>query len=265
MTHPTVARPPARRALAAAGVLAGLALVAAGAWLLANVAASDTTVVRTTYGNVRVLRIGAASGAIELVSARPGAPLTVEEHVTRGLIAPWRHNRLTGGELSMRSECRVLLAPSCSVRYVVHVPRQTAVFATSGSDDVKADGVATDARVELVTGSGEVRVRGLSAPGLKLQSGSGGIGATGLSVPALWAQTGSGDIALGVRDPAGSLFAQTGSGDVVLMLPDRPYALSAATGDGHIVDTGVRQDTTSPHKVTARAGSGDIVLDVVRR
>ena len=265
MTHTVVARPAGRRALTAVGVLAGLALVAAGAWLLANLAARDSRVVRTTYANVRALRIDADGGDITLRSAPAGAPLTVEEHVTRGLISPRRRNRLAAGELRMRAECRGVPSLSCGVRYVVSVPQRTAVFATSGTGDVEADGLTSRARSELTTGSGEIRVRGAAAPALALQTGDGGIGATGLSAATVRAQAGSGSIALGLRDAPGILIAESGSGDVVLTVPDRPYALTTSTGSGHIIDAGIRQDTTSPHKVVARAGSGDVVLSVAGR
>jgi hypothetical protein len=262
MTHTLVVRPAARRALTAAGVLTGLALVLAGTWLVGNLAARETRVVRTTYTNVSVLRIDAGGGDIELRPAPAGAPLVVEEHVTRGLVTPRRSNRLADCELRMRSECRGLPGPSCGVRYVVRVPRQTAVFATSGTGDVKADGLTSRARIELTTGSGEIRVRGVAAPALALETGDGGIGATGLDVATVRAQAGSGSIALGLRAAPGILVAESGSGDVVLTLPDRPYALTTSTGSGHIIDAGIRQDTTSPHKVIARAGSGDVVLSV---
>jgi hypothetical protein len=265
MTHALAARPRPRRALILAGVLAGLALVIAGTWLLANLAARDSSVVRTTYAAVRVLRIAAGSGDVTLRSAPAGAPLAVEEHVTRGLVSPRRRNRFAAGELRMRSECRGVPSLACGVRYVVSVPQRTAVFATSGTGDVEADDLTTRARLELTTGSGEIRVRGAAAPALALETGDGGIGATGLSVATVRAQAGSGSIALGLRDPPGILVAESGSGDVVLTVPDRPYALTASTGSGHIIDGGIRQDTTSPHKVVARAGSGDVVLSVAGR
>lgn len=264
MTAATVARPAGRRPLTVFGVLAGVALVLGAAWLLANLLARDTRVVRTTYADVRALLVEADTGDVELASAPAGAPLTVEERVTRGLTGPRRLNHLAGGRLRLRSECRGLLGSQCGVRYVITVPARTSVVAHSGSGDVDADGLDSGARIELSTGSGEVRARGVSAPALRLQSGAGSIGGSALDVPRLQAQTGSGSIALELREPPRTLTADSGSGDVVLTLPDQPYALTASTGSGHLIDDGVHQDTASPHEVTARSGSGDIVLDVGR-
>jgi hypothetical protein len=245
-------------------VLAGLALLLVGAWLLVDLLARDTKVLRTSYADVRELRIDADTGDVELASAPAGARLTVEEHVTRGLVAPRREDRFAAGRLRLGSRCAGWFGPTCSVRYVVTVPRQTSVIAESGSGDVRADGLVASTPVQLSTGSGEVEARGVSAPSLRLRSGSGGVGASGLRVDTLRAQSGSGSIALDLLDAPEELLADTGSGDVALTLPDRPYALVASTGSGHVIDSGVHEDTASPHRVIARSGSGDVVLSVRR-
>ena len=265
-TTTTLARPArtSHRALIWLAALFGLALVLGGAWQLADLAARHTTVVRNAYAGVRAVSISADSGDIQLTSAPAGARLTVEEHVTRGLAAPRRQNGLVAGRLRLRSECRSWFASQCEVRYVVAVPRGTSVVADSGSGDVNAASVTSRAPMHLSTGSGEVRVRGVSTPELRLDSGSGGIGGTAVHVRVLRARTGSGSIGLELRDPPRELLADTGSGDVALTLPDRPYALTTSTGSGHIIDDGVHQDTRSPRRVVARSGSGDLVLDIAR-
>jgi hypothetical protein len=258
----TVAKPSSRDPLILVGTLAGIALLVVAGWLLVNLLARDTKVLRASYANVRELRIDADSGDIDLVPAAAGARLTVEEHVTRGLVSPRRDDRLSSGVLRLGSECRGWFGPSCGVRYVVTVPRQTSVVAESGSGDVRADGLAAGTPIELSTGSGDVKAHDISAPSLRLQSGSGGVGASDLRVHALRAQSGSGSVGLDLREAPEQLLADTGSGDVALTLPDRPYALVASTGSGHVIDSGVHQDTTSPHEVIARSGSGDVVLSV---
>src|SRR4051812_47544751 len=95
-----------RRAAILLGALAGAAFVLAGAWLLVNLAARDTQVVRRAYTGVRALRIEADAGDVALRSVPADAALTVEEHVTRGLKAPRRRNVLAGRRLRMRSECK---------------------------------------------------------------------------------------------------------------------------------------------------------------
>jgi hypothetical protein len=253
-----------RRLVIALGTITGFAVVVVAAWLLADLAARSSEVIRRGYAGVRTLSIDADAGDIELRAAPRGARLTVAEHVTRGLAAPRRAASLVAGRLRLRSECRDWFGGQCGVRYVVSVPRGTTVVARSGSGDVEADGLTSTTPIRLETGSGEISANGLSAPDLQLHSGSGGVGGTALRARAIAATTGSGSIALAVRKAPARLLADTGSGDLVLSLPDEEYALDASSGSGRVDDDGVRQNFRSPRRVTARSGSGDVLVHVTR-
>lgn len=127
---------------------------------------------------------------------------------------------------------------NCSVDYKVHVPKGM--------------------RAELETGSGDVHLRALSNP-IKAKVGSGDLEGTGLTGTDLTVEAGSRDTTLKYATAPGSIDLVTGSGTAKITLPGGPYGVDAQAKSGDVT-VSVTTDQNSPHKVVARAGSGDISL-----
>lgn len=153
-------------------------------------------------------------------------------------------NEIHVGETNDRS-----LFNNISVDYEISVPAAVALNLHSGSGDVEVDHVGRF--LAATTGSGSVRVHGLSGPSdlrtgsgdvelqqnvggnVKAQTGSGSIRINGLD-GSLNARTGSGDIEANGHI-AGSSRLSTGSGSVRLGLSQEShFDLNASTGSGSI-------------------------------
>lgn len=96
-----------------------------------------------------------------------------------------------------------------SIDYDIEAPADSFLDASSGSGDVKDEGVGEHAK--LSTGSGSIHATGLQG-GFQVNTGSGDIYAEQTGEGDVKAQTGSGTIEL--KDVHGGLRAGTGSGDI---------------------------------------------------
>ena len=247
------------------GALAGIVLVVWGAWTLLNLAARDTFDVHKTYAQVKSLTLSGGGGDVRLVSAPAGSPVTVTEHVTRGLTEPKRTNTLTGGVLRLSASCSDFVGSSCSVNYEVTVPRGVPVVARSSAGDVEAVGLVSERALELSSEAGDVVLTDVSAPAMTLHSSAGDVIGTGLGTGRVRATSSAGDVHLELVRPAPqSVFVNSSAGDVSLMVPDLTYAVRASTSAGDLSNGAVRNDPDSPRTLTATSSAGDVSIDVNR-
>jgi hypothetical protein len=126
----------------------------------------------------------------------------------------------------------------CAVDYRIEVPRNLRVSIQTQTGDLAVHGVAGE--LVAVTGAGDIRADGLSAPRAQVDSGAGDVDLAFLAAPQ---QVG----------------IDTDSGDVTLRLPAGPYQVTArAEGGDRIVEVGA--DAAATRSVTARSGAGDVRL-----
>jgi Toastrack DUF4097 len=138
-----------------------------------------------------------------------------------------------------------------SIDYEIQAPANSFLEASSGSGDVKVEGVGDNAKIS--TGSGNIHATGLQG-GFALNTGSGDIVADQTGSGDVKAQTGSGNIDL--HNVHGGLKAGTGSGDIKIAgSPTMDWKLE--TGSGNIEfwpgNTGFTLD--------ASTGSGSVHTD----
>jgi hypothetical protein len=96
-----------------------------------------------------------------------------------------------------------------SIDYEIQAPEDAFLDASSGSGDIRVEGVGENAKIS--TGSGNIHATGLHG-GFKVDTGSGDIYAEQTGQGDVRAGTGSGNIEL--RNLRGSLYAHTGSGNI---------------------------------------------------
>ncbi|EHN11117.1 lipoprotein [Patulibacter medicamentivorans] len=251
-------------ALIAIGVIGGIAMLLLTAMLLVLRFTRETSTEEHRYRGISALTIAAHDGDIELVTAPAGAPLRVEERITKEIWAPKVHRERTGSRLRLRSECPAMPIASCEIRFRVEVPAGTAIDVSSDSGDVVARGLRSDVPVSLRSDSGELRVESLTAPALRLDADSGDVRGDELRVPDVVAKADSGEVDLALTVPLRRLSAIADSGDVRVALPDAVYALTASTDSGDVHDDGVRRDPRSSRRVELRTDSGDVRIEVRR-
>ena len=169
-----------------------------------------------------------------------------------------------------------------SVAFVVHVPRQTDLTASSGDGSIRASGLAgavdpksgdgsikaadLTGEVTLHTGDGSVEAAEVSG-NLRVSTGDGSVTIKG-TPRTLSARTGDGSVRIEVQ---GTTTAEegwdisTGDGSVSVVLPDGfSAALDAHTGDGNISadDFGLRPSSDRKNDLRGAIGSGGPALRI---
>lgn len=160
---------------------------------------------------------------------------------------------------------------SISIDYEITVPKGTDVKATSGSGNVRVEGISgplqgntgsgdvTAAGIQgtskLETGSGNIQVQNASGT-LKLNTGSGDIRVTQSTIGDAQAETGSGNIELDAVQ--GPLRAETGSGDITAKgMPSADWHLQTGSGS---IDLTIPPSTK--FSLDAKSDSGSIKTDL---
>ncbi|GLX06332.1 lipoprotein [Microbispora sp. NBRC 16548] len=186
----------------------------------------------------KVARLVVVGGAGDIViSEAAGNVVTVSETLHWSSSKPTTEHHVDGDALVMTYDCPHAM-DNCSVDYKVHVPKGM--------------------RTELETGSGDIHLRALSNP-IKVKVGSGNLEGAGLTGTDLTVEAGSGDTTLKYATAPDSIDLLTGSGTAKITLPGGPYDVDAEAKSGDVT-VSVTTDQNSPHKVVARAGSGDVSL-----
>ncbi|WP_250562900.1 DUF4097 family beta strand repeat-containing protein [Sphaerisporangium fuscum] len=217
------------------GALLAAAALSAGCRLENIVPAAH----RTTLGYevkekvARLVLVGDAGDIV--VSEADGSAVKVTETLRWSSDKPTTEHKVQSDALVMRYDCPHAL-DNCSVDYTVEVP----------------EGL----RVEVESDSGDIHLRALGNP-IKAKVGSGDLEGIGLTGPEIKVEAGSGDATLGYAAVPDDIDLKVGSGDAKITLPGGPYNVDAEAGSGDVT-VSVKTDRNSPHKIVARADSGDI-------
>ena len=208
------------------------------------VAGCDSSVGQVTAQNsytvtepVTSIKIDNPVGDTEL-EGTDTATISVTERLHYSGNPPQTRYPVSGGQLSLSYSCPgVFDVHSCSVTYVVKIPRYLAV--------------------QIDDQVGAIKLTGLAGQ-LKLTSATGSIDATGLTSNAVAARARAGAITLQFSAPPSTVDAQTDVGSITVRLPaGSAYAVDAGSQVGSDNVT-VQQDPGSAHQITARSQVGAI-------
>ncbi|MEU8248490.1 DUF4097 family beta strand repeat-containing protein [Nonomuraea sp. NPDC048916] len=188
----------------------------------------------------KVARLHLKTGSGDaVISEYDGTTVRVTETLQWRDDKPEAEHRVEGDTLFVTYDCKGGMNwGGCTVNYKIEVPKGL--------------------RVVAGTGSGDITLRSLTGP-VESSSGSGDVDGTGLAGKTLVAETGSGNLDLKYVSPPDSAVVKTGSGEVELRVPDGSYAVSTEVGSGDVT-VSVKDDDASPHKISVKAGSGDVRL-----
>jgi Putative adhesin len=186
---------------------------------------------------VTSLKINNPVGNTE-IEGTDAATVSVIEQLRYSGEPPQTSYPIVGGQLALSYTCPGRLdGNSCSVTYVVKVPRRLAV--------------------EIEGKVGLVRLTGLAGQ-LTLNSSTGNIDATGLTSAAVTAQANAGAITLEFVAPPTTVNAEAQVGAITVRLPaGTAYAVDANSQVG-TTDVMVQRDPSSPHRVTVHSRVGSV-------
>ncbi|MFG6190812.1 DUF4097 family beta strand repeat-containing protein [Nonomuraea sp. JJY05] len=226
------------KTIAIAGGLLASALMLTGCGL-ASIAGPSSEETASYEVTDKVAKLQVKSGAGEtVVTGTDGGSIRVTETLRwRGDDKPKPEHSVEGGALLMSYDCPSNMG-SCSVDYKIEIPKGLAV--------------------DLDSGSGDVTLRGLAGE-LNVRVGSGDMDAADLAGKKVVAEAGSGNVELKYTAAPDSAELQAGSGDIVLRVPDGAYDVKSQVGSGDI-NVSVKKDSSSPHKISLKAGSGDVTV-----
>jgi len=166
------------------------------------------------------------------------ATISVTERLRYSGNPPQTRYPVANGQLSLSYSCPgVFDVNSCSVTYIVKIPRHLAV--------------------QIDDQVGAIKLAGLAGQ-LKLTSATGSIDATGLTSNAVTARAHAGAITLQFSAPPSTVDAQTDVGSITVRLPaGSAYGVDAGSQIG-AADVAVQQDPGSAHRIAARSQVGAI-------
>ncbi|HKR49232.1 MAG TPA: DUF4097 family beta strand repeat-containing protein [Pseudonocardiaceae bacterium] len=166
--------------------------------------------------------------------------VSVTEQLTYSGDPPQTSHPITGGRLTLSYTCPSEVIDTCSVSYVVKVPRRIAL--------------------EIDDKVGATTLTGLAGQ-LTLTSSTGRIDATELTSSTVTARASAGTITLAFTSAPTSVDAQTQVGSVTVQLPaGTAYAVDAGSQVG-TVEVTVARDPGSAHRVTARSQVGAVTVN----
>lgn len=193
------------------------------------------------------------------------------------------HTEATGQLIVEVEDESWVLENKCEVDFIVSLPEQVNQNLYSGSGSIEI--VGTKGAVDIKSGSGDVEVRA-EVTQLQVVSGSGKVDVDQILTNQARVKTGSGDIRLRLSPTSkGELFVHSGSGDIKIAYGAKPHGLlDIRTGSGDVDVTlpkgssilselisgsgRIKNDFPNSRKanlkITAKAGSGDLLIKTAR-
>ncbi|MEU9509825.1 DUF4097 family beta strand repeat-containing protein [Micromonospora sp. NPDC048170] len=224
-------------------------LLAAATTLIVSAGCDNLSFRRLDYDNTEAVRISSirvlpGAGDVTVRAIGPQDEVRIKRVVRYQGGQPDATYEIKGSELVLDTDC----GSRCTISYEVTAPDGVSVKGESGSGDVDLSKVGP---VEMLLGSGNIRVAGSSGP-VRAQTGSGNIQVTGAGGP-VRAEAGSGNVE--VDEVAATVTLRTSSGDITGRRLGGGVDAEAGSGD-------VTVDLATPASARVRAASGNVELVV---
>jgi hypothetical protein len=210
----------------------------------------------TVRGDASLASVAHLSGTVSYTLARPSLQLRTGDI---SLSCPW----IDGG--------------NCDLSATVDAPERAPLKLTTGGGDLSVSGLSgavsasTDggnvtasrltADVTVSTGGGDVTVSQLSGT-VSLHTDGGNITGTAITSAYVSAATGGGDITLTLTRPPRDLTVSTDGGNVTIVVPgNAAYDIVQEYTAGGSATKSVQVSSSSPYKISATSGGGDINIE----
>ncbi len=193
-----------------------------------------------------------SGGSVQIESTR-GTPEWLAE-VSYSGDEPDFAPRVVDGVLIVDDGCDD--SEDCSVDYLISVPEDTKVVATTDSADVTVTEIS--APVTVTTTSGIVFLNTVEGE-ISVETESSDIIGTKLEASSATFNSSTGDIDVAFERVIADLIVSTGTGNITAQLAGDSYNLTAEAGSGS-TDIKIDSDETSTNIVSLRTESGDITV-----
>jgi hypothetical protein len=167
------------------------------------------------------------------------------------------HQTIRGQTMQITAACpRPNPFEDCAVRLVIHVPGALAVDVSTGAGTVRVRGLSGP--LHLAVTSGSIAMTDVSGP-VWASAGSGSVTGSGLSPATLQTVIGSGSLRLGLSEPPRDLTVAIGSGSARVAVPagTRMRVLGDAGSGVLRVPPGLADDS-APATLSATIGTGQV-------
>jgi len=233
------------------GLIGILGLTLAGCHATSSASPADSAVTASphlsvpgTHESTTVYRVSSPVGAVVVIGRvgdvtviGGGSATLVTQQVAYSRTPPATSRSVKGRTLTVTYTCAVQVV--CGVAYIIQVPRDVAVQATTDTGAIRLTGLA--ASVTAKSDVGNITATSLAGAMVKLTTGVGGISATFSAAPA-------------------TVEALTRVGAITLRVPDaESYKVSV---DDHVgkATVSVRQSSSAPHAITVVADVGNVLI-----
>jgi DUF4097 and DUF4098 domain-containing protein YvlB len=210
---------------------------------------------------VREVQVSSDTGDLRITSSASATGVVVNTRVSSAFAHPDHGAAVSNGVLEVTGSCpSVVIFDRCSVDFTLVVPPGTVVTARTGTGDVRVQGVT--APVTARSSTGDVTAAGLRGPA-DLSTNTGDVDGVDLSGADVKADSDTGDVHLVFATAPTTVSATTDTGDVKVRVPDdgTSYHVTSHvnTGDEKI---SAPVNSNSPRTVVLRSSTGDVKLSV---
>ncbi|GAA1616118.1 hypothetical protein GCM10009789_82690 [Kribbella sancticallisti] len=243
------------------GIAISVALILGGVYWALTGLTEDTKTSQDTYQVVgTTLAIDTRSADLEVRSGDV-REITVDRKVKRNLFGSDPSEKYQDGELQIRDSGCGFLSFSCDTDYVITVPKDLNVTIDSGSGDLKVAGLTG---ATLKSSSGSIEANQMSGQ-LSMESSSGSLDASDLTATSVKGKSSSGSVDLVFTAAPSSVDVESSSGDVTVLLPsgDESYKLDTDTSSGD-ESANVKIDSAATRTIKAETSSGDVTVEYDR-
>lgn len=251
-----------KRGLVGAGLALTLVLVGVSAMVAVNAMARQTINEKHVWGfKGKAVSMELTVGEVAVVPSTVDDQITVSRRLTYGLRRPLVEERIDGETFRIRDgDCAMPLETACHVRWLVQVPSKLHLTIATTTGDINVSPGMTGA-VNLTSGSGEVKARGVSGPAVQLLSHNGSVSGIGLRSSHVVATSETGSISLSFRDPPKFVLGRTKTGSVEVVLPDGDETYNVKATAGGLRNVPPNSNDAANRKITVESEKGNVTVE----
>jgi hypothetical protein len=242
------------------GVLWLVIFVPFGTFQAASRLAHEKETVSSSFpaADLAAIDIDNGNGSVTVVGTDTDQ-VNVTAHVDHGWKKTGNYQQLEGDRLVLRTSCPSFFSQYCTVNYIIEVPADLAINASSDNGKIIASDLTGD--LTLDTDNGRVEVNRVNG-NLTLRSDNGSVNGHDLRSPGVEADSDNGRVELSFLVPPRAVTATSDNGSVEVLVPEGPteYRVDADSDHGSVA-VGVDPSPTSLRTITAQSDNGSVRVD----